>query len=76
MITAVTKARNKHEETVCADHYGFEPQTCNPYSGHEKGNAENKVGYIRYNFITPAPVIKDLKYHTHLLQQKHTKNRK
>ena len=27
-------------------HYGFDVTFCNPYSGHEKGNVENKVGYI------------------------------
>ncbi|GEK32448.1 transposase [Kurthia zopfii] len=82
MVTAVTKPRNKHEETVFANeflqfanHYGFEPQACNPYSGHEKGNVENKVGYVRYNFITPAPVIENLEHLTNLLQQKHTKDR-
>ena len=82
MVTAVTKPRNKHEETVFANeflqfanHYGFEPQACNPYSGHEKGNVENKVGYVRYNFITPSPVIENLEHLTNLLQQKHTKDR-
>src|SRR5690606_40675473 len=28
-----------------------------PRSGHEKGNVENKVGYIRYNFFTSAPIM-------------------
>lgn len=32
-------------------------QVCNPRSGHEKGNVENKVGYIRYNFFTSAPIM-------------------
>lgn len=67
MKTAVIKPRNRGKETEFtneflqfANFYGFEPQACNPYSGNEKGNVENKVGYIRYNFINPAPVIKDL----------------
>jgi transposase len=52
-----------------AGYYGFTPQACNPYAGHEKGNVENKVGYIRYNFINPAPVIKDLSHLTDLLEK-------
>lgn len=82
MKTAVVKSRNKHEETVFtneflqfSNHYRFEPQACNPYSGNEKGSVENKVGYVRYNFITPAPVIEDLEHLTQLLEQKHTKDR-
>src|SRR5699024_4281876 len=75
MKTAVIKPRNHREETKFtneflkfANFYGFEPQACNPYSGHEKGNVENKVGYIRYNFITLAPAIKDLEHLTQLLK--------
>src|SRR5699024_8511152 len=48
---------------------------CNPYSGHEKGNVENKVGYVRYNFITPAPAIKDLRHLTELLKRELTEDR-
>lgn len=41
-------------------HYGFSVSFCNPNSGHEKGNVENKVGYIRRNFFVPMPVIENL----------------
>ncbi|WP_335696860.1 IS21 family transposase [Sporosarcina sp. P37] len=82
MKTAVVKPRNRNEEAAFtqeflqfATHYGFEPQACNPYSGHEKGNVENKVGYVRYNFITPAPVIEDLDHLTKLLQEQLTTDR-
>ncbi|QNK89132.1 IS21 family transposase [Sporosarcina sp. resist] len=82
MKTAVIKPRNRNEEAVFTDeflhfsnHYGFEPQACNPYSGNEKGSVENKVGYVRYNFITPAPVIEDLEYLTRLLEQQLTTDR-
>jgi len=82
MKTAVIKSRNRSEEAVFTDeflqfanHYGFEPQACNPYSGHEKGNVENKVGYVRYNHITPAPVIEGFEHLTNLLEQKLTKDR-
>lgn len=41
-------------------HYLFEVQACNhPSSGHEKGNVEKKVGYIRNNFFVTAPLMED-----------------
>lgn len=41
-------------------HYGFEARFCNPDSGHEKGNVENKVGYSRRNFFVPEPEFDDI----------------
>ena len=41
-------------------HYGFESCFCNPDSGHEKGNAENKVGTLRRNIFVPVPEVEDL----------------
>lgn len=41
-------------------HYGFDVTFCNPYSGHEKGHVENKVGYIRRNFFVPMPEIESI----------------
>ena len=38
-------------------HYGFESRFCNPYAGHEKGNVETNVGYIRRNLFTPIITI-------------------
>jgi transposase len=38
-------------------HYGFSYRFCNPYSGNEKGNVENKVGTIRRNLFVPIPQI-------------------
>ena len=38
-------------------HYRFQADFCNPASGNEKGNVENKVGYSRRNFFVPVPVI-------------------
>ena len=40
-------------------HYRFEADFCNPASGNEKGNVENKVGYSRRNFLVPVPTITD-----------------
>ncbi|OQB51117.1 MAG: Integrase core domain protein [Deltaproteobacteria bacterium ADurb.Bin151] len=41
-------------------HYGFSASFCNPESGNEKGNVENKVGYIRRNLFVPMPAFEDL----------------
>ena len=37
--------------------YRFQVEFCNPASGNEKGNVENKVGYSRRNAFVPVPVI-------------------
>ena len=58
------------------NHYGFNVQVCNPRSGHEKGNVERKVGYIRYNFFSVPPVIKDFDDLTERLKQKLVDDRK
>jgi len=36
-------------------HYRAESRYCNPYSGHEKGNVENAVGFLRRNLMVPEP---------------------
>lgn len=41
-------------------HYGFSVSFCNPASGNEKGNVENKVGYLRRNLFVPMPKVGDL----------------
>ena len=41
-------------------HHRFKAEFCNPDSPHEKGNVENKVGYIRRNYLLPPPEIFDL----------------
>jgi len=40
--------------------YGFTMDFCNPASGHEKGNVESKVGYLRKNMLVPVPEFKDI----------------
>lgn len=41
-------------------HYDFEVVFTNPDSGHEKGNVEGKVGWIRRNLFVPVPAIGSL----------------
>lgn len=41
-------------------HHGFTARFCNPYSGHEKGSAENAVGFLRRNLMVPVPEVPDL----------------
>lgn len=38
-------------------HYRLRAEFCNPASGNEKGNVENKVGYSRRNAFVPVPTI-------------------
>ena len=38
-----------------SEHYGFRYRFMNPESGWEKGSVENKVGYVRRNFLVPPP---------------------
>lgn len=51
------------------NYYGFKVQVCNPESGNEKGSVENKVGYVRYNFFSLPPVVKDLEDLKNQLEQ-------
>lgn len=41
-------------------HHGFDSEFCNPASGWEKGNVENKVQYIRERFFVPVPSVPSL----------------
>jgi hypothetical protein len=41
-------------------HHRFKAEFCNPDSPNEKGNVENKVGYLRRNLLLPPPSIEDL----------------
>lgn len=49
------KVRTTETFTAFAAHYGFGFSFCNPYSGHEKGNVESKVRFIRANLFVPVP---------------------
>lgn len=76
LSAAVVKARGKHGEAMYTDgfqnfanHYGFDIQACNVRKGNEKGHVENKVGYVRYNFFTPSPVIESMEQLTVLLKE-------
>ncbi len=51
-------------------HYRFESRFCNPASPHEKGNVENKVGYVRRNALSPPPVVKDLEQVNDILRER------
>lgn len=41
-------------------HYRTSARYCNPYSGNEKGNVENAVGFLRRNLMVPEPVATTL----------------
>lgn len=46
-----------------AAHYGFDFSFCNPYSGHEKGTVENKVGFIRRNLFVPVKSLHNVEHY-------------
>ena len=52
------------------EHYRIKPVFMNPESGWEKGNVENKVGYLRRNELVPVPHFDDLtEENLHLLKR-------
>ena len=52
------------------EHFGFEAVFCNPASGNEKGNVENKVGYHRRNLLVPIPEFTSIEtYNEELLER-------
>jgi len=51
-------------------HHRFKAEFCNPDSPNEKGNVENKVGYLRRNYLLPPPKIEDLEaFNQNLLEE-------
>ncbi|SKA86243.1 Transposase [Caloramator quimbayensis] len=74
LSAAVILGKNRERNLVeqferFALHYGFEANFCNPNSGHEKGNVENKVGYHRRNLFVPIPHFENIdEYNKELLK--------
>lgn len=53
-----------------AAHYAFTYKFCNPYSGNEKGNVENKVGTLRRNLFVPKPSFYNIEHYNKGLLEK------
>jgi transposase len=51
-------------------HHRFKADFCNPDSPNEKGSVENKVGYLRRNYLLPPPQIEDLEAFNRSLLEK------
>lgn len=64
MVTKIIKGGGRkivdRFQRFCS-HYRFKPVFMNPESGWEKGNVENKVGYLRRNELVPIPKFNSLK---------------
>jgi hypothetical protein len=63
MVTTIIKGGGRlitDRFRLFCEHYRFKPVFMNPESGWEKGNVENKVGYLRRNELVPIPDFKDL----------------
>lgn len=63
IVTKIIKGGNRtiteRFQRFC-EHYRFRPVFMNPESGWEKGNVENKVGYLRRNQLVPVPEFPSL----------------
>jgi transposase len=63
LTTAVRKVLEGHsrlEQTAFItfrSHYLFASHFCTVGEGHEKGQIEHGVGYVRRNFLTPIPIV-------------------
>ena len=51
-------------------HHRLEVRFCNPYSGNEKGNVENAVGYLRRNLMVPKPAAESFEQLSRLLLER------
>lgn len=63
IVTEIIKggSRNITERfRLFSEHYRFAAVFMNPDSGNEKGNVENKVGYLRRNELVPVPRFSNL----------------
>jgi len=59
-VMRVLEGRNRQEQErfiVFRSHYLFESRFCTPGQGHEKGRAEDGVGFSRRNFMVPVPRV-------------------
>lgn len=55
------------------NHYRSEARFCNPDSGHEKGNVENAVGFLRRNIMVPIPAATSMEQLNQLLTERSTR---
>lgn len=64
------KERNFNNRfTQLCSHYLFEPVSCTPGAGWEKGQVENQVGLVRRRFFTPKIKVRDFKELNEILQE-------
>jgi transposase len=57
-IRPIFTGRTRQEQqafTAFRSHYLFVSHFCTPNEGHEKGQVEHGVGYVRRNFLVPLP---------------------
>ena len=57
-VRPIFLGRTRQEQqafTLFRSHYLFASHFCTPGEGHEKGQVEHGVGYVRRNFLVPLP---------------------
>ena len=57
LVQLMREPRLTHLFQAFQAHYGFDCSFCNPYSGHEKGAVESKVGMVRRKLFVPRPSV-------------------
>jgi hypothetical protein len=58
VLSGKERSFNDRFSQLCS-HYLYEPVTCTPGAGWEKGQVENQVKLVRQRFFTPRPKVKD-----------------
>ena len=80
LTTAVRKVLEGHDRLeqnafiTFRSHYLFASHFCTPGEGHEKGQIEHGVGYVRRNFLTPIPIVESFAALNALLLERCTRD--
>lgn len=59
-----------------ASHYNFEPLFCMPARGNEKPHVENRVKWLKQEWATPVPKVRDLAELNAILLEKSVQDRR
>lgn len=68
ILSSKERSFNNRFTQLCS-HYLFEPVSCTPGAGWEKGQVENQVGLVRRRFFTPKIKVRDFKELNEILQE-------
>lgn len=69
-VKKILRGRQREETArfiAFRSHWGYQPEFCNPASGHEKGGVEGEGGQFRRNQLVPVPKVRNLEELNQLL---------